>query len=59
MTQRARRNQRRGNDAPWKAWIPPRWDPLFPPGLDPGQAGTHISTAPAAGLILNEGRKKI
>ncbi len=50
---------RDGNEAPWKAWKTqdPSF-PLFPPRLDPDYVGTHIPTAPTAGFILNEGRKK-
>ena len=60
MTQHARRNQRRGNDAPWKAGKTQKPSfPLFPPGLEirPRAPDSHIPTAPATGLILQEGRK--
>ena len=60
MTPRAKRNQRRGNDAPWKAGKTQKPSfPLFPPGLEirPTTPDFHIPTAPATGLILQEGRK--
>ena len=54
MTPRARRNQRGGNDAPWKAWNPATRDPPLSTGLgnpvhDAGfphshRAGGEVST---------------
>jgi hypothetical protein len=52
-----RGEERRGNDAPWKAWKtqkPKASFPLFPPGLEirpkTKAPDFHISTAPAAAL---------
>ena len=50
----SRAEERRGNDAPWKAWKTQKASfPLFPPGLEIRQKApdSHISTAPAARLI--------
>jgi len=51
-----------GNDAPWKAGKAQKPSfPLFPPGLEirPPTPDSHIPTALAAGLILQEGRKQM
>jgi hypothetical protein len=53
---RAQRDEeRRGNDAPWKAWKTQKASfPLFPPGLEirpkTKAPDFHIFTAPAAAL---------
>jgi len=56
-----RYEERRGNDAPWKAWKtqkPNASFPRFPPGLEIRQKtkapDSHISTAPTMGLYLQE-----
>jgi len=63
MTPRARRNQCRGNDAPWKAWKTQKPSfPLFPPrlGIRPPAPDSHIPTAPATGFYpLRKGKQKM
>jgi len=60
---RAQRDEeRRGNDAPWKAWKTQKASfPLFPPGLEirpkTEPPDFHISTAPAAAFISSQKNK--
>jgi len=57
MTPSTGQTQRRGNDAPSKAWKTPTASfPLFPPDLEIRQTSpaSHIPTAPAARFQLKE-----